>query len=178
MNNINQESPYLIIVMGVSGSGKTSIAKALSKEYAIKFMEADDFHSDKAKKHMADGQPLSDEMRKPWINRMIQALKEGYKKNHSYVLSYSGLKAAHRQLFRELPFSPRVIFLFLDGEKGVLKERICARTNHFMPVDLLNSQFDALERPYNEPDVFLVPINHSLSNVLNISKDKINHYLL
>lgn len=174
MDMITQKFPYLIIVMGVSGSGKTSIAKALSKEYGVDFMEADDFHSDKAKQYMASGRALTDEMRNPWIDRMINALKNGYAKNKSYVLSYSGLRMAHRQRFRELPFSPNIVFIFLDGKKDIIRKRIRSRSNHFMSADLLNSQFDALERPCSEPDVFIVSINHAFSKVLTMSKEKLN----
>lgn len=144
----------LIVVMGVSGCGKTTLAKILSNQLQWSFVEADDFHSFEAKKLMKNGVPLTDSMRLPWIARICQQLIENGKENT--VLAYSGLKKQHRQLFREIGY--QTLFILLQGDFAVIKRRIEQRQDHFMPTSLLQSQFDALQSPTEESDCLILDI--------------------
>ena len=89
-------TPVLVISMGVSGCGKSTLAKHLAKKFGLAFLEADDFHSDENKAHMASGKPLTDAMREPWIASMCDNLRDHRERGESCVLAYSGLRRAHR----------------------------------------------------------------------------------
>jgi gluconokinase len=153
--------PYLIISMGVSGSGKSTVAKMLAKEFDLPFLEADDFHSAENKAHMAAGKALTDAMREPWIASICDKIKTDGK---SCVLAYSGLRRAHRQKFRELGF--KTLFLYLNGSKELIAKRMSERAGHFMPTSLLDSQFAAMEAPLDEPDMVMVGIEGSIDDIV------------
>ena len=149
--------PVLIISMGVSGCGKSTLAALLAQQFGYTFLEADDFHSAENKAHMAAGKPLTDAMREPWINLMCHAIRDRLEAGESCVLAYSGLRKAHRQRFRELGHP--VKFLHLAGEQSLIRQRMEARTNHFMPTGLLESQYQALESTDQEADVSSIRID-------------------
>jgi gluconokinase len=156
-------APALVVIMGVSGSGKSSVAKSVAANCNMEFIEADDLHSMDAKASMASGIPLTDELREPWISSICTFIKTLTKQQQSCVLACSGLKSAHRQRFRALGVPVR--FLFLDGDEEVIKSRLGNREDHFFPTKLLKSQFESLERPQNEQDVININIDQSLSAV-------------
>ncbi len=137
----------LFIIMGVSGSGKTVIGKRLAMELNQKtdfeFIDADDFHSSKAKQQMAANLPLDDTMRKPWIEAIINKLNELNSQNKNGVLAFSGLKQKHRECFRVLNFHCYYYYLFSDIK--TIRSRLNARENHFFSAELLASQFKAME---------------------------------
>ncbi|WP_024460876.1 gluconokinase [Marinimicrobium sp. LS-A18] len=163
----------LLIMMGVSGAGKSTMASALSEHFGFTYLDADDFHSDAAKAHMAAGKPLTDEMRAPWITRMCDYLKEQADSDATFVLAFSGLKRSHREPFRHCGLDTH--FLFLDGDAATIADRISARQGHFMPPELLDSQFEALERPdlQKEPDVTPLNIHPPVPGVLDQAIDYI-----
>ncbi|MGD8175556.1 gluconokinase [Marinimicrobium sp. ARAG 43.8] len=148
----------LIIVIGVAGSGKTTLAQAIAKHCNLTFLDADDFHSAEAKAHMASGQPLTDTMRVPWIERIASSLTSLAQRNESAALAFSGLKQRHREPLRHCGLTPH--FLFLSGDQRLIAERMSAREGHFMPPALLDSQFKSLEEPdpSREPDVTVLDI--------------------
>ncbi len=154
--------PKLIIVMGVSGCGKSSVASQLANDLAYQFVEADDYHSEQAKNMMAKGIPLTDEIRLPWLNRIIVHLRQQPLKNS--VMAYSGLKREHRQLFRECGFN--TIFVHLTGSIALISQRMQARTGHFMPESMLQSQFDSMQWPEGEVDVVDIDIQQSLADII------------
>lgn len=131
--------------MGVSGSGKTSLAKQLAEHFDFTFVDADDFHSTAAKAHMAANNPLTDEMRIPWLANISHYLALLKAQGKSIVLAYSGLKSTHRDLMREQPFYCH--FFYLDVNKAELSRRIEQRQGHFFSNTLLNSQLQAMQRP-------------------------------
>lgn len=167
--------PLLIIVMGVSGSGKTTLAKALSKQLQFRYVEADDFHSAEAKQKMAAGIPLTDDDRLPWITRMCDDLQLQAKQAQSCILSYSGLRAEHRNAFRALPFDK--VFIFLHGDQQIILQRMEQRHGHYMPAALLQSQFDSLESPLGEADVITVELNGTMDSVLQQAEQKITEWI-
>ena len=164
MNELKQ-NPGLVIVMGVSGSGKTVLAKKIAKICSCDFIEADNFHSEEAKAHMASGKPLTDAMREPWIQRLLAELSAKHAANKKVVLAYSGLKREHRERFRQLPYGKNVMFLVLEGPRALIKSRMRKRKNHFMPESLLDSQFDAMEDPRGEPGVVILDTRCSRSEL-------------
>ncbi len=145
------------IVMGVSGSGKTTLALALAEAWPATFLDADDFHSGEAKARMASGLPLTDEMRVPWVERIAVELQRRVTAGERISLAFSGLRSAHRDMLRATGLPLR--FLFLHGDKSLIAARMVERTGHYMPVSLLDSQFDALQSPLAEGDVVALGID-------------------
>ena len=152
------------VVMGVSGSGKTTVARALAEAWDATFLDADDFHSPEARAHMASGRPLTDDMRRPWVERIAADLRRRVDAGERVALAFSGLRRQHRAMLREAGLPLR--FVFLHGDRGLIAERMRARSGHYMPVSLLDSQFAALEPPQGEPDVHAVAIDAPPEQVL------------
>ena len=144
------------VVMGVSGSGKTTLARALAAAWEASFLDADDFHSDAAKAHMASGQPLTDAMRQPWVERIAAELQRRVAAGERVTLAFSGLRRAHRDMLRAAGLPLR--FVFLHGDMETIAARMRERSGHYMPVSLLESQFATLEDPRDEADVHAVPV--------------------
>jgi len=153
------------ILMGVSGSGKSLIGNKSASLLGAKFIDGDDLHPAKNIDKMAARIPLTDEDRLPWLARLNDASYSLYKKNETGLIVCSALKKRYRDILRE--GSPNVHFLWLDGDYDTILGRMAKREGHFMPVELLKSQFAALERPGpEEPDVARIDINHDIENVV------------
>ena len=135
----------IIYIMGVSGSGKTTIGKKLSHATGIPFFDADDFHSNANKEKMKTGQPLNDDDRKNWLLSINQLAGEQAKKNGA-IIACSALKEKYRALLAggiQIP----VHWVFLQGDYKQISGRMKTRKDHFMPDSLLQSQFETLETP-------------------------------
>lgn len=158
------KTPVLIISMGVSGCGKSTLAKCLAERFDFTFLEADEFHSEENKAHMAAGKPLTDAMREPWIAHLCSTIKDKLSAGESCVLAYSGLRRHHRQRFRELGFP--VMYLHLVGDREIIRMRMESRTDHYMPPGLLDSQYDALESTENEADVTDINIKQPIPAIV------------
>ena len=152
--------PRAIIVMGVAGSGKTTVARALAEHYGHVFLDADDFHSVAAMGRMAAGTPLTDAEREPWVDALARELRSQARQGRSVVLAFSGLRAAHRQRLRASGVPVR--FVFLDAPPHAIAARLAERHDHFMPPALLASQLAALQVPVGEPDVVAVAVDRPL----------------
>ncbi len=176
MSMSDKRLPLLIIVMGVSGTGKTSVANAIAKDLGFDFYEADDFHCAENKKHMAEGKPLTDEMRAPWIKSICDTLISARASGNSCVLAYSGLKRAHRQKFRDLGYASA--FVLLSGEPSLIAERMKSRAGHFMPVSLLQSQISAFEEPDPRENIVSFDIAHSLPELVSQIKKYLSESFL
>lgn len=157
-------APQAVVVMGVSGSGKTTLARALAQAWHASFLDADDFHSDAAKARMAKGEPLTDEMREPWVQRLRDELVGRVERRERVVLAFSGLRRQHRDQLRaaKLPLK----FLFLHGDQILIAARMQARSGHYMPASLLGSQFEALQDPRGEADVVTLEIDAKPAELL------------
>lgn len=162
-----------MIVMGVSGCGKSTVAKALADEFGFSYLDADDFHSEENKTHMAAGKPLTDAMRLPWVRAMRDYVQNQCELGNSCTLAYSGLRAAHREILRSTDM--RTVFVFLKGSKEVILNRMTARVDHFMPTSLLDSQFSSLEDPGLEKDVLTINIDKTLAEVLEEIKLRLGY---
>lgn len=154
-----------IIVMGVSGSGKTTVGEAVARQIHAKFIDGDDLHPRANIQKMGSGHPLNDEDRMPWLERLSDAAYSLNHKNETGIIVCSALKRRYRDRLRD--GNPGMVFLYLKGSFDVIMERLKARSGHFMPTDLLKSQFDALEEPgSDEPDVLCVDIDADIDNVV------------
>lgn len=151
--------------MGVSGSGKTTIGSLLAKELDWKFYDADDFHSASNKEKMKNGIPLTDDDRLGWL-RDLQILIQS--QTDSFVLACSALKETYRNL---LQTDEDVEFIYLKGTFEQIEMRLSERKNHYMPMTLLRSQFDALEEPKNR---LTIDISHTPFEIIQIIRTGLN----
>ncbi|HDM8224251.1 gluconokinase [Vibrio campbellii] len=154
-----------VVVMGVCASGKTTIGEHLAKNLGRKFIDGDDLHPRANIQKMASGQPLNDDDRKPWLERIRDAAYSLESKNEHGIIVCSALKKIYRDQIRE--GNENVSFLFLDGSKELILERMRARQGHFMKENMVNSQFETLERPENEPRTIFVSIDATIEDVVS-----------
>jgi len=143
----------IIYIMGVSGSGKTTIGRLLSHKTGIPFFDGDDFHTSANKEKMKAGIPLTDEDRLGWLQQ-LHALAEKESASKGAIIACSALKEKYRQLLSANVHKP--VWVFLTGSFELIEQRLKNRAGHFMPPALLQSQFDALEIPQ---DVFTVEVD-------------------
>ena len=156
------ENAPLLVVMGVSGSGKSTVGAALAQRLRVPFADADDFHPPANVAKMSAGIPLDDDDRWPWLDALGGWLAEH--DDAGGVLSCSALKVAYRDRLRAR--APRTHFLHLDGPREVIARRQAGRPGHFMPAALLDSQFATLEplRP-SEPGL-VVDVDQSVDAIV------------
>jgi gluconokinase len=134
----------IVIVMGTTGSGKTTIGSLLAKCTGWQFVDADDFHPPSNVEKMKHGIPLTDADREPWLKALHDKIVEWTAEKRSVVLACSALKQSYRD---ELRASSDVKFVYLRGSYQLFSERVLARRGHFAKQDLLASQFATLEEP-------------------------------
>ncbi|MBD2603267.1 gluconokinase [Scytonema hofmannii FACHB-248] len=151
----------IILVMGVSGSGKTTIGQLLAESLHCEFRDADSFHSPENIDKMRQGISLNDLDRIPWLLAMQQAIQHWLQENQNVVLACSALKASYRQYL--LINDERVKLVYLKGSFELIQKRLQDRHNHFMSEKLLQSQFDTLEEP---TDAILVDVFESPKEIL------------
>jgi gluconokinase len=144
-----------LVVMGVSGSGKTTVGELLAKRLGWAFMEGDRLHPPANVEKMRQGIPLTDADRWPWLDRIGEELKSWAGEGKSGVLTCSALKRAYRDRIRAA--RPDVRFVYVKGSEALIAARVAARHHEYMPASLLRSQFDTLEEPtLGEPGVVTV----------------------
>ncbi len=149
-------SSTFLVIMGVSGCGKTTVAERVAEEIGGTFLEGDSFHPPENKAKMGAGIPLTDEDRWPWFDRLIAAAAELRERGETPVLACSALKKAYRDyLFAGFP---RHHLVYLAGSFELIKSRMDARQHEYMKSDLLRSQFETLEVPADSDTVLTVPI--------------------
>jgi gluconokinase len=136
-------SADLVVVMGVSGSGKTTVAKGIASAMGWEFAEGDDFHSDANVAKMSAGQPLTDEDRWPWLRAIGSWLSGREASRQNAVVTCSALRRAYRDLLRA--GRPDVRFCHVEADAQLIEERVTQRTGHYMPPALLPSQLATLE---------------------------------
>ena len=141
----------ILVIMGVSGSGKTTVGKRVAGLLRCPFHDADDFHSAANILKMQSGIALDESDRAPWLHAIADAMRRWRSDHARTVLACSALKESHRQVLH----GDDVNFVYLKGSAELLSERMRMRTGHFMPASLLRSQLQALEEPR---DAFTVDI--------------------
>jgi gluconokinase len=134
----------VIVLMGVSGSGKTTVGRLLSEELGWKYYEGDDFHPSANIEKMRSGIPLDDTDRRPWLETLRGLIRNCLEQDDSAILACSALKESYREF---LLVDERVVLIYLKGDYEVIQQRLSARRGHFMNPNLLASQFAALEEP-------------------------------
>lgn len=140
------KQPYCILVMGVSGSGKSLIGRELARTMGAEFVDADDHHSADNIAKMSRGEPLNDDDRKDWLMRLSSFYREHLSRGESLIIGCSALKRYYRDILRN--GAPELKILYLHGERATLRERLNTRQSHFFRGDsMLDSQLNALEPP-------------------------------
>ena len=129
-----------LVIMGVSGSGKTTVGKLLAQKIGRRFLDGDDFHPPENVAKMSSGIPLTDEDRLGWLETLASIIHEA---DNLTIIACSALKASYREILKEAEF------IFLYGSPELLAERINQRSGHYMPPGLLQSQLETLEAPTN-----------------------------
>ena len=134
-----------VIVMGVTGSGKTALGRALATRLGATFIEGDDLHPPENVARMARGEPLTDDLRAGWLDAIGSAITREIDDGRSVVATCSALKRKYRDRLRG--FQPHILFLYLRIDRETARARVAARRGHFMPASLVDSQFAILEEP-------------------------------
>ena len=154
-----------VVVMGVSGCGKTSVAEGLAARFSAAFIEGDSLHPAANVDKMSRGVPLTDEDRWPWLDTVGRAMADALARGESVVVSCSALKRVYRDRLR-MASGGALAFVFLKGSRDLLISRMAAREGHFMPVSLLDSQLATLEDPTGEPGVVSVDIDAPVDEIV------------
>lgn len=158
-----------IVLMGVSGCGKTRIGEALSQTIGWPFFDGDDYHPQANIDKMSHGIPLNDDDRQPWLEVLHKIIREHLDRGEDVIVSCSALKAKYRKTLRgDLQ---NVRFVHLDGSMELIYERLLHRNGHFMKPDMLNSQFADLETPQ---EALSVSIKQPVDRVVAEIVEKLN----
>lgn len=152
----------IIIVMGVSGSGKSTVGSRLADELGWKFYDADDFHNEANRRKMSQGIPLTDDDRASWLASLRELIQVNINSEASIILACSALKETYRTM---LKVNEQVRFVYLKGSYAEIETRLKNRAGHFMPVKLLKSQFEILEEPAN---ALTVEATNSLEEIIQL----------
>ena len=134
----------IIVLMGVTGSGKSTVGKLLASQLGWKFFEGDDFHSPTNIEKMRRGEPLDDADRGPWLEAIREVIRAAIDRGENAVIACSALKQSYRKL---LQIREEVTFVYLKASIALIQDRLNNRVGHFMNPDLVQSQFDTLEAP-------------------------------
>jgi len=148
--------PVIVVLMGVSGSGKTTIAALLAAALGCQFQEGDDWHPRENVEKMRSGTPLTDADRMPWLRKIAEEIDGWRARGECGVLTCSALKRSYRDII--IGDRHDVVLVYLKGSRDLVRRRMIARHEHFMPVALLDSQFATLEEPTPDEHPIIVDI--------------------
>ena len=171
MPDTSPEQILPIIVMGVSGCGKTMVGSKLAKRLKWEFIDGDKLHPISNIQKMKTGTPLTDDDRWPWLEKIAYQMgehktQEDQIRAHKIVVACSALRQTYRQYLRDQIKGP-IRFIHLHGSKEIIAQRLSARQNHFMPPHLLDSQFATLEAPGQDENVISINIDQPVDTILN-----------
>ncbi|MBV9861507.1 MAG: gluconokinase [Alphaproteobacteria bacterium] len=150
------QQPAIVVVMGVSGSGKTTVGALLAAALGCQYQEGDDLHPPANVEKMHAGIPLTDADRLPWLQKIAEEIDAWRERGECGVVSCSALKRAYRDIL--VGDRPEVSLVYLKGAHDLIKRRMAARHEHFMPVALLDSQFATLEEPAADEHAIVVDV--------------------
>lgn len=169
------EPARIIIVMGVSSSGKSTVGAALGRALHAPFLDGDRYHPEANVEKMRNGTPLTDADRWPWLEALSHALVDAAARKNLAVGACSALKKAYRDFIAEKAGEP-VLFVYLDGTKEVIGERMARRQHEYMPASLLDSQFATLEVPDEKfENVLKVPVTDSVDKIVRTVTGALDH---
>lgn len=161
----SDEAPCALIVMGVSGAGKSTVAKSLAERLGWRCEDGDRFHPAGNVAKMSAGQPLTDEDRWPWLKAIADEIDRLCGKNQRAVVACSALRRAYREVLVHGRDDVRIVFL--DGTRELIAGRLAGRADHFMPPGLLDSQFRTLERPTLDEGAVSVSIDATVEAIVD-----------
>ncbi|PDS40648.1 gluconokinase [Rhizobium anhuiense] len=164
MMSEQMNKPHAIIIMGVSGCGKSSVGERLAEALHLAFVEGDALHPAANVEKMSKGIPLTDEDRMPWLDLIGEDMQASLDKSEGIIVSCSALKRVYRDRLRAA-VGGNLFFVYLEGSKALLTKRMGERKGHFMPVSLLESQLATLEVPTGEPGVVTVDIDDTVDGI-------------
>lgn len=160
-----------IVVMGVSGAGKSTIAERLAQRLKRPLVEGDSLHPPQNIEKMSRGTPLADEDRMPWLKAIASRIEDARHSRQPIVVTCSALKRIYRAALAN--GHSDVGFVYLRGAKDLIAQRLTERTNHFMPPGLLDSQFAALQEPAPDEPTIVIPIDATPDDIVNSIVEKI-----
>lgn len=159
------QAPCALIVMGVSGSGKSTIADKLAERLGWTYQDGDKFHPKSNVEKMRAGHPLTDEDRWPWLQAIADAIDRACKAHRPVVIACSALKRSYREILVHGRSDIRLVYL--KGSTELIASRLAKRKGHFMPPGLLDSQFRTLEAPGIDENPITVPIDASIEAIVD-----------
>ena len=158
----------IVIVMGVSGSGKTTVGKRLARELEWRFHDGDEFHPADNIEKMKGGKGLSDQDRRPWLEALKVLIDGLLQREENAIIACSALKDSYRKQLTS--HNGRIVFVYLKGSYDLIRQRIIARQGHFMKADLLRDQFAVLEEP---ADAIVVDIQQEPAAIVDGIKKRL-----
>jgi gluconokinase len=157
-----------VVVMGVAGSGKSTVARRLALTLNLHHVEADEYHPAENTRKMSQGRELTDDDRRPWLAALVTTMKTTMKqKDGRVVLSCSALRRSYRDLLREA--APQLWFLHLDVDPETARSRVASRPDHFMPPSLVDSQFAALEPLDADESGITIDARRQIDDIIRIA---------
>jgi gluconokinase len=159
------ESAPVLVVMGVSGCGKSTVAAALAARLGLPYLDGDDYHPAANVAKMSQGIPLTDADRWPWLDELGSAIKRAAVESGGAIATCSALKRAYRERLSQAIGLP-LGYILLDGEREILLGRMQARKDHYMPPSLLDSQLEILERPDEDEPAITLAIDDSVEGIV------------
>lgn len=169
-----KQAGQMIVVMGVSGSGKSTIAEHLAAKLQASYLDADSLHPRSNVEKMTRGEPLDDDDRAPWLAAVGAEMAKQAAESGISVTACSALKAQYREQLRT---AGDVAFVFLDGSRELIAKRMQARSEHFMPSSLLDSQLATLEHPGKEAGVYTVSIESEPQQIAELAATALRPFL-
>jgi gluconokinase len=155
----------LYVVMGITGSGKSTVGELLAQRIGVDFVEGDDYHPPENVRRMASGIPLTDDDRADWLKALATRIREAKEAGTGLVLTCSALKRSYRDVLRAA--APELQFVFLKGPRAVIAERLAGRRGHFMAASLLDSQLATLEEPSSDEHAWVCDISESAEEIVD-----------
>ena len=172
---MSQPPARIIIAMGVSSSGKSTVGQSIARRLHVPFLDGDGYHPEANIEKMRAGTPLTDEDRWPWLERLALALHEAADRKDAAVGACSALKRSYRDFLTQKAGEP-ILFVYLDGNRDVIGERMARRSHEYMPTSLLDSQFATLEAPDpTTENVLIVPVTDSVEKITQTVTKSLTH---
>jgi gluconokinase len=157
-------NPNVFVVMGITGSGKSTVGAALARALGISFVEGDDYHPPENVRRMTSGIPLTDDERTVWLHALADRIRQANDSGSGLVVACSALKRSYRDVLRAGAPGPQ--FVFLKGPRELITGRLAGRRGHFMPASLLESQIATLEEPASDEHAWVCDVTTPVEEIV------------